>query len=746
MQIIRNRSSRVNPGGNNQVNGLKMVRAGLLTCVAVAATPVLAWNEGASDDQAAPAVAAETPGAVIIVTAARTKLPVSALPLTVDVINSQSLAEQVAISGSVVDAVSTLSPSFSPTRQKLSGAGETLRGRSPLFAINGIPQSTPIRDGSRDGYTIDPFFIDRVELIYGSNALQGIGATGGVVNQVTVGAPRVEGFSGRALVQGSADNDFSSDGLGGKAAALASYRAGDFDATVGATYERRGAFYDGKGRRISVDGTQGDIQDTTGWSVFGRFGYQIGDSARLDLIASRFELKGDGDYLAVPGDRDAGIPATSIKGDAPGIAPGNRVETVALSLTDNDLIGGTLTSQLFFNRTRDIFGGSITGTFQDASIAPINTLFDQSANRSRKLGGKISYERAIPGIEGLTGTVGFDALFDRTTQTLLATGRVWVPPTDFRSLAPFGQLNLALFDKAVRLAGGVRWENVQLKVDDFTTLATSNSTFVAGGSPSFQDALVNGGVVVEPLAGLRFYGSYAEGYTVADVGRILRAVKKAGQDVDNFLDISPVVSNNRELGVEVKRGPVNASVSYFWSSSKLGQFLVDNGGTFEVQRQRIEIEGLEINLRTETPIPGLDLSAGYSHLEGRTDSDKDGKVDIDLDGANISPDRFNLAAMFEQGRLSARVQGQYYLARRFDVGGVVPRDAYDPLSNDFNGYVLVDAAVRYRTDVGDISLSVQNLFGKYYVTYNSDTTNPQDDARFFAGRGRVVTLGWDYRF
>ena len=108
----------------------------------------------------------------IIVTAARTQLPASALPLTVDIIDSEALERQVQISGSTVDAVSALLPSFSPTREKLTGAGESLRGRAPLYAINGIPQSTPVRDGSRDGYTIDPFFIDRVEVIYGSNALR----------------------------------------------------------------------------------------------------------------------------------------------------------------------------------------------------------------------------------------------------------------------------------------------------------------------------------------------------------------------------------------------------------------------------------------------------------------------------------------------------------------------------------------------------------------------------------------------
>ncbi|MCH7863532.1 MAG: TonB-dependent receptor, partial [Proteobacteria bacterium] len=72
----------------------------------------------------------------IVVTAARTMLPPNALPLTIDVIDKQRLDQQIAISGSVTDAVANLTPSFSPTRQKLSGAGETLRGRSPLYAIN----------------------------------------------------------------------------------------------------------------------------------------------------------------------------------------------------------------------------------------------------------------------------------------------------------------------------------------------------------------------------------------------------------------------------------------------------------------------------------------------------------------------------------------------------------------------------------------------------------------------------------
>lgn len=691
----------------------------------------------------APAMAEEAgPDEAIVVTAARTTLPPSALPLTIDVISKDSLDQQVAISGSVIDAVANLTPSFSPSRQKLSGAGETLRGRSPLYAINGIPQSTPIRDGSRDGYTIDPFFLDRVELIYGSNALQGIGATGGVVNQVVVNAPREEGLSGRVLVQGATGN-FESNSFGGKLGGLLSYRQGAFDVTGGVAYETRGLYYDGAGRRIGIDNTQGDVQDSKSLSFFARLGYDVSSTARLELFATRFNLEGNGDWVQVTGNRATGLPSSSKRGDIQGEAASNRVETVNLTLTDTDLGGGNLIFQAFFNRSRDIFGGDVNATFQDASIAPNGTLFDQSANRSRKLGARVSYERQF--FEALNVTLGFDSMWDKTQQDLIATGRYWVPPTTFRTLAPFGQANLKLFDGALRLAGGGRWENGQLKVDDYVTLASYNSAQVSGGTRAFDDLLINGGVIVEPAQGVRAYASYAEGYSIADVGRILRSVNGATQS--NFsiddVNVTPVISNNREVGIEIKRGPLDASATYFWSTSKDGGLLVMNSaGVYDVQRQRIEIQGFEINLAVQLPVDGLKLGTGYAHLSGRTDSDKDDKVDIDLDGANISPDRINVWASYNSGPVSARVQAGLYLDRKFD--GAAANTA-------FSGYTLTDAVLRY--DLlrwGGITLAASNLFDVDYVTYNSQTIRSTaaatDNARYFTGRGRTVTLGWDYRF
>ncbi|MCX9148443.1 TonB-dependent receptor [Erythrobacter sp. WG] len=675
----------------------------------------------------------ETP---IVVTAARTSLPVTALPLTAEVIDRATLDRQLQISGSVVDAIAALTPSFSPARQKLTGQGETLRGRSPLFAIDGIPQTAPLRDGSRDGFTIDPFFIDRVELILGSNALQGIGGTGGVINQVTVSAPAEDGWSARTILQGTAESGLRSDGFGGKAGALVANRSGAFDVVAGVAYERRGVFRDGEQRRIAPDGTQGDLMDSHSLSFFAKAGVELGGGVRIEAMGQRFHLEGDGDLIAVNGNRLTGLPSTGVRGVVPGDPPENLAETLALTLTADDLAGGALRVRGFWNRTADIYGGGTFADFQDPAIAPRGTLFDQSQNISRKWGVNASWERDLG---PLNLVLGADLLNDHTVQRLAQTGRAWVPPTDYRSIAPFAQGNLALWDGKVRLAGGLRWENVRIDIPDYTTLWFYGPQRVGGGSPSFDRVLPNGGIVIEPTPGIRAYASYAQGYTVPDIGRITRAIARPGIDLDTFLDIAPVLADNREIGVEVKRGPVEASATYFWSDSSNGQLLVLVGDSFAVQRQRIELQGLELNLTTATPVPGLRLGVGYAHLDGRVDSNGDGRVDADLDGANIGPDRLNLSADWTMGPVSLRLQSRTHFAKLFRGPARDPR-------NDFSGYHLLDGAVSVATGVGTFTLAGQNLLDRQYIDYNSDTQRPTDNLRFFAGRGRSVTLGWLGRF
>ena len=679
----------------------------------------------------------------VVVTAARTALPRSAMPSTVEVIGEAEIAQQTALGSSAVETVATLIPSFSPTRQKLSGAGETLRGRSPLFLVDGVPQSTPLRDDSRDGFTIDPFFIDRVEVIFGSNAIQGVGATGGVVNYVTA-APPAEGTgpSGRVQAMTTFDDSRFGDSVGAKLAGIVGQDFGRFDLTVGAARETRGGYYDGGDRRVGVDGAQGDLQDSVSWSLFAKAGLDLTADRRIELMVNHFELEGDGDYVVVAGNRSTGLPTTSARGNAPGIQPSNDVTSAALSYTDTNVLGGTLRAQLFAHDYSGVFGGGTFGTFQDASIAPLGTLFDQSANNSEKLGFKLDWQGDIAPVPGLSALVGADALRDTTWQGLVLTGRDWVPETRYESLAPFVQLNQRLMDGRLNLSGGLRYETVTLIVDDFRTLASyGGGQQVDGGEPGFNELLSNIGATFEVVPGLKAYGSFAQGFSMADVGRVLRGINIPGQDVDTFLDISPVITDNYEIGLEFRRGAFNASIAAFRSETDKGARLVLVGGVYEVAREATEIEGVEISARYAVS-DTVRLGGAYASLEGRSDTNDDGKVDTDLDGANISPDRLILWAETDvSDSLSLRVQAGRYFGHQFPIQPPPIGDA-----NNFEGYDLVDAIAVWRAGFGDVSLGVQNLLDADYISYNSDTTRPTDNTAYFAGRGRTVTLGLTRRF
>ncbi len=672
----------------------------------------------------------------IVVTATRVPTPITAIPNMVRVLDREAVEAQLAVSPSLLDSLSFSIPSLAPGRQRMTSAGESLRGRTPLYMVDGIPQTTPLRDGKRSGFTIDPAFVDRVEVIYGANAIQGLGATGGVINYATLRPPANGEWLRRVSAEITTD-DFEQNGFHYRGSAVAGRTVGAFDFVVGGAYERNDLFYDGAERPIVVDPTQGDIMGASGWSLFSRLGYDVTPEQRLELMVNIFNFEGDGDYRPAPGNAALGIPATSVEGDAAGDPTLNDAQNFALTYRNRDLLGGTLTLQGFYYDFYALYGGDTFPVFQDATIAPVGTLFDQSALSSEKYGAKLTFSRENALWQGLQIVAGADYLRDRTNQELAQTGRLWVPNLIYGGWAPFLQLEQRLLGDRLRLSGGVRWENVTLDVPDFTTIASSNATFVSGGSPSFDTWLKNVGVVVEPMDGLQLFASYAQGFNMPDAGLILRAVRTPGRSVEELVDLQPVIADNIEIGSTLRRGGLDLSASYFWSNSDLGSRIQVIGGAGVIQRERTEIKGLEFAASYRFG-QGIRIGGAFAALDGRYDSDGDDVVDRDLDGRNIAPNRLNLYAQTPiGGGLSARVQASHLFDRNFEGGA--PRF-------DFDGYTLVDAIVTYdATGAGRFTLGIANLFDKQYINYTSQTANFITNNNYSSGRGRAFTLRWQGR-
>ena len=124
-------------------------------------------------------------GAVVVIAASRSNVEVDKAPQTVVVIRKEDIARQLTISTNTSDVLSNLLPSYTPSRGKMNGSGETLRGRTPLILVDGVPQSNPVRPTGREAHTIDYAMVDRIEIVQGPNAINGLGATGGTINIIT---------------------------------------------------------------------------------------------------------------------------------------------------------------------------------------------------------------------------------------------------------------------------------------------------------------------------------------------------------------------------------------------------------------------------------------------------------------------------------------------------------------------------------------------------------------------------------
>lgn len=677
---------------------------------------------------------ADLPTEVMIVTSSRVEKPLSTIPNTVTVIGQVELEQQLSVQHDLSTVLGNLIPGFSPSRQKMTSAGETLRGRKPLYMIDGVPQSNPLRDGGRDGHTIDPAVLERVEVLHGANAIHGLGASGGIINLITK-------KPGSGLDQSiRLSTGFQTEDLGDSADYGVTYSVsnsfGQSDILASLSYRSNGLAYDANGDIIGADNTQGDTMDSESLNGFIKAGYNW-DDQRIELMVNTFDIESNNEWVSVRGDVSEGIPSSAVKGEIEGEGARNNVTAISLNYTNDDFFSHSLRIQGFRQDFEATYGAEAVplATFQDPAYGP--DLIDQSQNNSEKLGMKITL--AKDDVAGLPVSLvyGMDLLEDKTWQALIQTNRAWVPETSYLNYAPYAQAEFTGIENLV-ITTGVRYEKSKLEVDDFTTLASYGSQFVEGGKPEFSETLFNLGSTYQLTNEWRVFGNYAEAFSMPDVGRVLRGINQPNQSVDSFLDLTPILTESNEFGIEYSSVDVKAQLSYYTSESDFGERLQRGAdGVYTVNREKTEIEGWELS--TQWAVTDLDLlGLRYAQAEGRYDSDDDGRVDSDLDGTNIAPDRLNISwDRAWSDAFNSRLQVNYLFDRSV-------KNSSGTTINEFEGYTTVDLSTDLAAWGGTISFAVQNLTNEDYFTYYSQSS--PNDIRNFKGLGRSFNLGYQKSF
>ena len=673
---------------------------------------------------------------VTITTGTRSAKAVDKIPGAITVVSKQEVEHTLALTEDATAVLARTVPGYSESSQAMSNTGENLRGRIALRLFDGIPQGSPLREGTRNGTFTDMGLIGRIEVINGPSASEGIGAAGGIINYLSK-VPTKPGDEFTLISRYT--TQFKDDSAGFKLGANFARKADAYDLLVGVSHIDRGISYDANGRRIGLN-TSGSTADSKADTLFAKLGFHFGRSneQRLQISATSFKIEGKGNYRLVDGDRATGTTNTSERGALFGtLTELNDFKQGSVSYSHGDLFGGIFTLDAYTADQAMRYPAEDGADRQDPLIAPLGKLVDQSEVRAKKKGLRASFTRqdafAVKGLE-LRG--GLDLTRDEADQRLALTNRLWVPPMIYTSTAPWAQASYDI--GPVTLTGGLRREDGKLKVDSYTTVFFRNRSAVEGGTLSYTADLPNIGAIWRLPAGWSVFGSTGKGFTLPNLGIPLRNVNFPGQSVKGIIDLQAIVVKNDEIGFNWRGNMGSLSASSYHSFSSFGQTLVIDPITndFTLRRVPVDIKGIEVSGELKVS-KDFKANALYSRIRGKTEFVVGGPLDRQMGVLDINPDKFGISGTWKPtSQASLTLGATQLMSRDINVGKSGEEHT--------TGYTLIDLGAKYDLGrFGIATLGIENLSNKQYILSWSQVAGFRN---YWAGRGRVVSISHELKF
>lgn len=235
---------------------------------------------------------AQTALDTMVVVGARSETRISDTPGATWVIGQEQLQEQFRAGVPLKEALGQLIPSLDVASQGRTNYGQNMRGRSILVMIDGVSLNSS-RNISRHFDSIDPFNIERVEVLSGANAIYGGGATGGIINIVTKRGQRGEA---EYELEGGVRSGFEdSDDRDLHAGAAVSGGGESWAGRLSIAGSDNGGAYDSRGDQVIFDITQTDLQYNRATDLLGSLDLDLWGGQRLSLNAQLYNSGFEGD-------------------------------------------------------------------------------------------------------------------------------------------------------------------------------------------------------------------------------------------------------------------------------------------------------------------------------------------------------------------------------------------------------------------------------------------------------------------
>ena len=652
---------------------------------------------------------------------------------TVTIIDQKQIAEMSKSAPDITHLLGMLTPGMALSSNTTSSRAQSLRGRSALILIDGIPQSTPLRSTDRDIRTIDIAAIDHIEVVKGSTALYGNGAIGGLINIITKKNTTNRSVAGETTLSGSTYNFFRhGKGQGYRINQQVYGRVGQFDYLVNGAFGRTGSAIDGDGKFISPRYGLGDTYTT---NVLVNLGYSLSSKNRIELMYNFYRSLQDTKLIPFGG-KYLQSPSIGIIGnkDPQAVDEGTRYNHNAyLKFTSKDIFKHT-------DLEASVYGSGIYTIFDFRKADPAKPRWEetsgQSAVKDRKFGFRTQFNTRLIFSENAFARLayGYDYLYNKTSQPLV-DGRYWVPWLTSSNHAPFIQVKTTLWEHLNLKLGG-RYDFINVNVPDYDVLRNKLSdpqVQVKGGKLKYNNMSFNVGLSYNRYRAFQPFVAYSQGFSIFDLGRTLRAAKA---DVLSKISTEPVKTNNYEIGVysDINHWlQLNGSV--FYTYSKLGSDLKIENGFWVVNRTPQKVYGVELSADAQI-LRNLKAGANFSWFEGKL---KSATGDWDTYMSNISIPAAKLAMYVNYAPIkNTYIQLQYMHTGKRNRFTPNASGVYNEGEGIVNRINLLNLTAGVKMKVCDLSLAVSNLLN--YTYYTPASMMMARNAEYAHADGRKITL------
>lgn len=705
-----------------------------------------AWAEEAKEDQ-------------MVVSASRTHRSVAEMAQTTWIIEQAEIEQQVQGGKELKEVLAQLIPGMDVSSQGRTNYGMNMRGRSMMVMVDGVRLNSS-RSDSRQLDSIDPFNIERIEVISGATSLYGGGSTGGLINIVTK-----KGQAGTEVeLQTGAKSGFNSHNDHDENIA-AGVSGGNEKASgrLSVAYQRYGGWYDGKGDEVIIDNTQTGLQYSDRLDVMGTGTLNIDEHQQLQLTTQYFKSESDGkhglylgeNYSAVTGSGNA-YNAGNLNSDR---LPGTERHLINLQYSNTDFLGQDLVAQIYYRDENLTFypfptlsGGRVTS-------------IGASQQKTDFYGGKLTLNSKP--VDALTLTYGVDAeheTFDANQQffdlnTAAESGGMTLenaynvgryPGYSITNLAPFLQSSYDI--DAITLSGGVRYQYTKNKVDDFVgyaqqqAIATGRATSadaVPGGSTNYNNLLFNAGILGRITERQQVWFNFSQGFEIPDLAKYYGSgtyqLANGHYNLLNSVNVNDskldgIKVDAYELGWRYTGDNLRSQLAAYYSLSDKTISINKTDMTINLDDDKRRIYGVEGQV--DYFFSDSEWSTGSNFNIIKSETRVDGKWEkLTIDSA--SPSKVSAWLNWAPGDWNLRVQS----TQTFDVS--------DADGKKINGYNTVDFLGSYALPVGKLSFSVENLLDKDYTTAWGQRapglySPTYGDAGLYTYKGRGRTFGLNY--